>query len=715
MARYEVTAPDGTKWEVTAPEGADQRQVLEYAKNQWSARQQAAPAAPETKNNTIASQMGLTARAGIQAAGGFAGLIADPIGGVYNAIAPAGAPRMQTARSMAVRGADALGLPSPDTPLQRIVAQGNEFMAGAAAPVRLAGAVANAAAPRGVTNQVASRLADDPIMQMTAAGAGGAGGQQAKEMGADATGELISALGGTVGGAGVVAGLRGAKNGLLGLIPQRRDLEMSKVQSAIADAMQRGRIDPATITPAMQSMLQEQAKAALRKGPLNTDALARLADYARLNMTPTRARLTLDPYDVTQEQNASRMAAALGARDAKLPAISQGNNQRLMSLTDDLGPSADRFALGERAKAPIIRADQSMKAGEGVLYDNARQMAGGDIPLQRAPLNAVYDKLSKERKLRFVPEEVMGTIDDILNDTRAPFTVNEVDSLKTVIATAQRGAKDGNVKAALKIVRDHLDSMPLTPDKKTFGGNQVVTEKGAQYLQQQDAQAGAVKAALDKARAAAAKRRNWQESSPMIEDALADATAETFIQKHVLSPSAGFKSLSKAALVADDPNAREAVRSAIAQHLKDAAIGKGNEAATGNFSGRGWMQALSGIGDRKLGLFFDASEIEQLKAMGRTGTAEVFQPRGSAVNNSNTAAGVAGLLQGVSKFVKPLAGKLPLGNELLSNPLDNITLSMMQRGAGNVPNALLMQQPVRRGALDQLLIPGLSGVNLLSQ
>lgn len=714
MPRYQVTAPDGTKWEVNAPEGATQEQVIDYAKKQWSAAPTPVEAKPETKNNTLASSLGLTARAGLQAVGSGLGLLSDPIGGAINALTPDTAPKMQTARSLATRAADALGLPTPDTPMQRIATGGAEMMAGGAGAAGLAGAVSRAL-PQSVAKTTASRLAEDPLMQVVASGTGGVAGQQAKEAGASPTGELISALGGTLLGAGGLGGARSAIDAVKNLIPQQRQINLTRINAVIDNALNRNGIDLASIDPAMRTALQEQVSKAMRQGPLNEDAIARLADYTRLRLTPTRARLTLDPLDVTQEQNASKVAAALGATDARLPQIAQENNRGLLSMTDEMKPSADRFSLGERAKKPIVRMDAQLKAREGALYDNARQMAGGDIPLERGPLNAVYDKLAKERKLRFVPPEVMGTIDDILNDTRAPFNVNELDALKTVIATAQRGATDGNVKSALKIVRDHLDSMPLNPEKRTFGGNQLVTEQGAQFLRDSDAQAGAVKAALDKARAAAFQRRNWQESAPIIEDALKDATAETFIQKHILSPSAGFKSLSKAALVAKDADAREAIRSAIVQHLKDAAIGKGNQSQTGNFSGRGWNQALSGIGNQKLGLFFEKAEIEQLKAMGRVGSFETFQPRGSAVNNSNTAAGVAGLLQGISRYAKPVANKIPLGQELLTNPLDNITLSVMQRSAANVPRSLLMQQQNPRSALDPLLIPALMGSGLLTQ
>jgi len=158
--------------------------------------------------------------------------------------------------------------------------------------------------------------------------------------------------------------------------------------------------------------------------------------------------------------------------------------------------------------------------------------------------------------------------------------------------------------------------------------------------------------------------------------------------------------------------ALEAVRGTIVQQLKDAAIGKGNQAQTANFSGRQWLRALDDIGDRKLRLFFSAEELEQLKAIGRTGSVETFQPRGAAVNNSNTAAGIGNLLQGLSRYVTPLANKLPFGEMAIRDPLNNVTLSFMERGATNVPRGLLnpTAQPPRN-PWDPLLLPGLLSVS----
>lgn len=716
MAKYEITAPDGSKWEVTAPESATESQVLSYAQKQWATAQPAAPQREQgTRNNNLGAQVGLTARAGLQGLGGLVGMVTDPIGGAINAGTPANFPKMQTLRATASNVADAIGLPTPDTPTQRVVGQATELMTGAGAGARAFSTAANSAGP--AAKSVLQKLGANPLSQATAAGAGGAGGQQAKESGAGPVAEFASALAGTLLGAAGASGFNSTVQAANRLIPQQKQIELSRIQAVIENAMNRGGIDPKTITPAMQRDLQEKLRAAMSRGNLNEDAVARLMDYQRLGLTPTRASLTLDPFDITQERNASKVAAAMGARDAKLPAIAQENNQKLLSRVDGFEPSSDTFALGETVKAPIVRKDAAWKATEKQLYDNAKNMAGGDIPLERGALNDVYKKLSDARKLRFVPEKVMGTIDDILNDTRAPFTVNEIDSLKSTIATAVRGTQDGNEKAALKIIRDHLDSIPLTPEKRQFGGNQVVTSAGAKFLRDQDAQAGNVKEALDRARSTAFQRRQWGESAPIIEDALADATGETFIRNHVLSPSAGFKNLSKAVnVINSDPNAKQAIRAAIVQHLKDGAIGAGNGSATGNFSAPGWQSRLQSIGDRKLGLFFDADEVETLKAMGRVGRAETYQPRGSAVNNSNTAAGVAGLLQGITKGVKPIADKMPLGNALLTDPLQNITLSVMQRGATNVPNALLMPgQTQQVNPLNRLMLPAALTGSLFAQ
>jgi hypothetical protein len=77
-----------------------------------------------------------------------------------------------------------------------------------------------------------------------------------------------------------------------------------------------------------------------------------------------------------------------------------------------------------------------------------------------------------------------------------------------------------------------------------------------------------------------------------------------------------------------------------------------------------------------------------LKAVGRVASYEQFQPRGSAVNNSNTAGtALSAVLDRVAN--SPLLSKLPLGNAL-AQPAQNISVGIRANQAMNVPNALMM-------------------------
>lgn len=710
MPRYEITSPDGKRWEVDAPDGATQDQVLAYAQQQWSAKPAGAAPGPMTRNNDLAAQAGLTLRAAGKGVMALPGMANDAIGGLLNAgqdlaLGKGRGYRFQPTQHVLDNLMTSAGLPQPDTPMQRIVGKAVEVGSGGASGAALMGRAATGAS--GVTQQVLQRMAANPGAQAFAGVTAGAAGQQAAENGAGWGGQFVASLLGGLGGAGLASGAKSlAESAKRALAPT---MQPAQIEARVTAALQNRGIDPASITPAMRTSLMQDVKAALKTGDnLDDAALARLADYRRLGMTPTRGRVSLDPLDVTREQNAMRMAAATGARDAQLPQIAQANNQRLLSHMDDMQPLPDRALAGERVMGPILQRDAAMQAAERSLYDKARGMAGGDIPLDSGKtMNGIFTALDADLKTPFLPEGVAKVLNRI-QAGEMPLDVRTLDVLKTMLSTAQRATGDGNVKRALSIVRNELDNAPIVPaGNPAFGGATAAAMREADNLM----------SALNEARGAAFQRRQWQESAPGIARALDGATADTFVQQNILASNAGARDVTRlAAELAGDPTAMQAVRGSIVQHLKDQAIGKGNSAQTANFSGRQWSAALSGIGDRKLGLFFDPTELEQLKAIGRVGTIETFQPRGSAVNNSNTAAALGNLLQGVSGLVKPWASKLPFGQQAINQPLDNITLSLMERGAMRAPAGLLSTVPGQRppGLLDQLLLPMAAGGGLLA-
>lgn len=663
----------------------------------------------QPRNDTIGRQVGLGVRAMVKGAAIFPAIATDAVGGIANTVADAvggktdGPFRFRPLVPTLDRAMTQMGLPEPQTPEERIVGQGVEMGTGAATGAGLAARGAQYVGP--LAKAGLERLGAATGTQMAGGAGAGLAGQQAKERGGGWLDQLVSSVVGGLTAGGAVQGAARLGSAAAGMFQSPR-FTVERIDQTINVALKANGIDPASVNPAMRRALQEQVTAALKKGgQLDDAAVARLADYTRTRTTPTAGRLSLDPYQITQEMNASKQAAALGARDAQLPQIASDNNQRLISLLDDFGPLADRTATGARATAPIVGKDAAMQNFERQLYGAAESMGGGSIPLERGALNQIYDKLKAARKFRFLPKEVSDTIDDVLNDTRSPFDVNSLDELKSIIATQSRGST-GNVKTALKIVRDSLDNIVPTPVKRQFGGNQVVTQATAQKMTAADKAAADLMAQLNKARQAAFERRTWQRSSPLIENTLDDADPSRFVETIVSRATAPKDVATAAKVINASEDARKAVRSGIAQYLKDAAIGKGNQSATGNFSGRQLAAALDNIGTAKLRLFFDADEIAQLQAMARVGITETFQPRGSAVNNSNTGAAMAALLQGLTKYIKPIASKVPLGEEVFTRPLANITLSSMERNALNTPLGLLLPGSMPRNSLiDMAALP----------
>lgn len=727
IARFEM--PDGRVGRFEVPEGTTPEQaqsLIQQSLNQVPAAEKAG-----SMLNDIPRQLGLTARHAVEGLANTAQVVTEPIRYFTDRLTG------QTGKTvplgvLASQAADAIGLPKPADANERVIADATRLgfgtLTGAGIAQRAGGAASDAlqfagknapAVAQGAGQKLAQLLGSNPGAQVVSAVGAGAAGGASREAGGSALEQGVAALVGGVGGglgAQAVQSLgQSAVTGIKNLIPAQRQLVQQRVDQRINIALQTQGIDPATITPAMRSAMREQVSRAMNTGgDLNPEAIARLADYTRLGMTPTRARLTLDPFDVTQEANASKLAAATGSRDARLPQIAQQNNQRLIGLIDEMGGArpVDTFGQGAAVTGAIRAQDEALARNVNDLYGRVRGMAGGDIPLDRKPfVDNIFSELARSGKTSFAPESVMGRINQISGgvvrvggqDYPVPFTPQVIDELKTEIATALRGTTDGNVRAALSAIRRGLDATPVNLPPLGPG---VVTGQQASVLRGATTQANDVLGAMNDARRAAAQRFSWQESARPIDAALGGAVPDTFIKNQIIGRATGFEDAARTAEVINaNPAARDAVRTAIVQHLKDSSIGKGGTSQTGNFSGRGMEAAMKDIGDRKLGLFFEPSEVETLKAMARAGSFETFQPRGSAVNNSNTAAGVGSLLMGLADRVRPIANKIPLGEMVVSGPLDNIAVWAMQRPVQNIPRGLLAAQPAPPVGAG-LLLPG---------
>jgi hypothetical protein len=617
-------------------------------------------------------QVGLTGRYAIEGAANTLGLPLEPMRMGVSAISQlAGGPPAASMSTYGTKLADLLGLPKPketsvmDTrtglanilPSEQVVGDVATSIASTIPMVSGAGALAKSTT--GITSNVANQLASNPMLQYGSAAGAGYGSGLTRESGGDPLQQFFAGL---AGGIAAPAGYSGAKSLLTSagqkvaptltgkLNPDAAIPNPAEVDQIITLKLGQSGIDFSRLPDQVRKSLTADVANALRTGgDLGGDAMRRLLDFRMIEgTTPTKGMITLDPRQITLEQNLAK--TGMNSQDPNLQTLGNvqaANNKALIDALNARGAGNVQapylMEAGEASAAKIAADDAAKQAATSKLYKQAENMPGGTTPLDRSQLmNNIDTLLAKENANAFLPESIRSMLNEIsagqttINGKTfpVPFDTNALDTLMTKIATAQRGA-DGNTKTALSLVRQAIDNTEIKPVKTEFGGNQLVTEAGGKFLQTQDAQSGELLAALNKARASHRERMNWRESTKPIEQTVDGMQPDQFVRKFVLNGD-----VADAASVAKsgDP---AATKSAILTHLKDRALG-GRSDEVGTFGAATYNKTLKEIGDKKLALFFTPEEIGELKRLGRVAEYTTVQPKGSAVNNSNSGALVLG-------------------------------------------------------------------------
>lgn len=685
MAVYEVQAPDGSTLQIHGPAGATNEQVLAAAQQMYNQ----APAKPakgfgakiDDVIGGLGRQVGLTARAGIGGAFDTAGMLSEPIRQGMNAILPDSLQALPAGKT-ADWLSDSLGLPKPETASERVGQSGARTMAGVAGLGGATGQLAKSSG--GIAGDVLGAMAKAPGQQLAGAAAGGTAGEYVKETGGGPASQFAAALVGAFGGAGAAAGVSKSaaaiESGLKRLLsPKMSTTDVNVVLSAV---LSENGVKLSQVPGEIRAQLAEEMRQAMNTGKqLNPDVVRRLADYAVVGATPTRGNVTLDPSLITQERNLAKVGA--NSSDKKLQALADlrnKNNARLISNLDEMGAAgryaADPLAAGDAVAGTILSKDAAMQGVAKALYDKARDASGKHIPLDREQfVNDAYRNLAESGKGAFLPPGILEKLQSIRvgktsidgRQFDVPFDAGVIDNLETLLATASRGATDGNARGAIKAVRDALNNVQPVAVGRQFGGGQAVPAGMLDGMQAQaDESATAALNAFREARAAHRARMEWQESTPAIRAILDDAvSSENLIKQFFLSSGNRSGAKQTAELINQikgNPQAKQAMREAAMEFIKSKALG-GAESEVGVLSQKGLNTALRQIGDYKLKMLFTPDEIAALKANARVASYEQVQPAGSAVNNSNTTGAAAGLLERLANM--PLVSNIPYAGPLI--------------------------------------------------
>lgn len=605
----------------------------------------------------IPRQFGLTARYGMEGIGGIVDDLAAPFRAGVNALLP---DEYAAQPGLATKAADFIGLPTPETSQERIVGDASRLIAGSMVPLSLASKVEKVAT--GTTKAVSSALAANPLQQVVSAGAAGGAGGYVRETGGNEGSQLAASLAaGLAAPYSVNAGLKAG-----GLISKRLAPPVASVDSAI----ERSGIVLGDLPANVRSSIRADVQAALKQGDnLSPDAVRRLADYRLTNTTPTASRLTLDPAMVSQERNLAKQGINSADKGAQqLGQLENANNRRLIDGLNDLGAGGadDAYAGGQKIMGALSRRNDAAKSAIGARYDAARASDGRSAALDPYAFTQSANNMLDDALLG---GKLPGDVRNLLNKAakgEMPLTVDVAEGFKTRIGDLQRASNDMAERKALGLVRQALDDTPLLDGQ----GAEAIT-------------------AFNKARRI---NRVWEgivKKTPALKAVRDGVEPDKFVQDFVIGNGSKANVADLAALkrsVQNNPEAMTAVKSQITAYLKKQAL-NGAADEVGNLSQSNYNKALSNIGERRLALFFSKQDVDQMKAIGRVASYEQFQPKGSAVNNSNTAgAALSSVLDRIGS--SSLLSKIPFGS-VISDPVQSISVGVKARQALNVPDALL--------------------------
>ena len=701
IARFEM--PDGRIGRFEVPDGTTPEQAQSIIQQHISG-QVKQPGFGEQLNAAIKDaprQLGLAARYGVEGLADVAGIFSNPIAATANA-AGAKIPYLREATSGVL---DRIGLPKPQTPTERVVGDASRMLAGGGGMVKLA-KTAGAVVP--VFKQLAERAG---LQAASATGAGLSGGYTRETGGNPLTQGVASVVGGVVAPAGV-AGVNSLVRGGINALSAMSGKQPANINIIINQALEGSGYKPSSLPLNLRTQLSSDVAAAMRQGDLSPDALRRLIDYRLLKATPARGNLTLNPVDVTNQHNLTKIGANSSNANLQGLAMRQNNNTgTLIRNLNEMGANTadDAYAGGQKVIGALERTAGRKQGTINEAYNAARAKTGIDAEIDPSAFTQRAGDLLKQNLLEgALPADVRRILNDAANG-RLPLTVSTAEQIKTAMGNLQRSSADGGTRRAIGLVRQALDDAPLLPGRQVNPGSMPAvpgTVPPSVMAQGDDAIQ-----AFNRARGLNRSWRGLVEKTPALQAIEDGVQPDRFVQDYIIRGAGKANVMDVARLknaIKDTPEAVQAVREQILAYLKSKALnGKPDEAMT--FSQSGYNNAFSAIGERKLRMFFSRSDIDRMKAVGRVAMYEQIQPSGSAVNNSNSGAlAVAKVFDLLAN--SKIVNSIPFGQAAIGTPAKNIAINLQGSGISNVPNALLSPKakPHPFLPLPLLFAPGLS-------
>ncbi|NCW01461.1 MAG: hypothetical protein EBW20_06395 [Betaproteobacteria bacterium] len=213
----------------------------------------------------------------------------------------------------------------------------------------------------------------------------------------------------------------------------------------------------------VRNQLRGDVQQAMRQGPLTPDAVRRLADYRLADATPSRAGLTLDPVDITQQRNLSKFGA--NSKDRAVQGVARLENENARTLArgvSELGGNVvdDAYVNSGKTVQALSAIDEARRAEVGALYAKARDSLGRAAPLDPATATQKAGvALAEAQAGGSLPTAAQSILNDVATG-KIPFNVDTKEQMVKILGQMAQGATRGDERTAINIVRKALDDAP---------------------------------------------------------------------------------------------------------------------------------------------------------------------------------------------------------------------------------------------------------------
>ncbi|QLB59833.1 hypothetical protein E5093_09685 [Acinetobacter indicus] len=478
----------------------------------------------------------------------------------------------------------------------------------------------------------------------------------------------LSAIGGGAGGAlgekvgqGVSRVARGAKNQVARFSTERTNEILRSIDEKLEAAL---RANPETqgmrlsdLSDEVVSGLRAEARQALQSGKeLNPTAVARKAALDQVGIKGTRGQITGDAKQWQQEAELAKLQGV--GDDLREKFIS--DNERLAELLDleqtaTGGRSVDQLGAGRDAAESLLDQYSANKQFVRGAYEAARNAPGNDALINgQGFANDVFTALDDQALATFLPADIRNIVKQI-NDNPQYFTLRKGEELIKVL--------NDHYKSSLQMGEPTATTRALGVVRQALQGRQ---DEALQGLLAQGNDAAQM---YQFAREAHRANKSLQVKMPLLQDVLkqqakGSVNYDDLYKKHILNGKVDELAQTVEVLKNTNPQAVADIQQEVIKDISAKAVN-----SNGQFSPAGMKRALEALGDRKLNIIFNPDQVKRLKDIRQAGHYAVTQPAHAAVNNSNTAVGVANYLGRVVGAIDGVGKRIPFISNVLTGPI----------------------------------------------